>query len=228
MRSTIEGTTPTGVRAEPTPTGQAARVATATVRNDRDRQAGAGRGPLATIILTAVTAVVIAAVAYLANQPATTLDAVTAVTLTGPAGAEPPTVGRSAPDFTATTVDGTPVRLSDLRGQPVWLTFGASWCQPCRAENPDIQAAYEQLRLKGGTVLAVFISEDAPAVADYATRVGLTYPKVADPDTRIASLYRILGIPSHYFIDRDGVLRGMRIGSLDPAGIEAALAEIAR
>jgi hypothetical protein len=72
-------------------------------------------------------------------------------------------------------------------------------------------------------VLAIFISEDALAVKDYADRVGLTYRKVADPDTRIASDYRIMGIPSHYFIDSSGVLRLLRIGSLDPAGMEAAL-----
>ncbi len=53
-------------------------------------------------------------------------------------------------------------------------------------------------------VLAVFISEDAAAVKDYADRVGLTYDKIADPDTAIASQYRILGIPSHFFIDSDG------------------------
>jgi peroxiredoxin len=72
-------------------------------------------------------------------------------------------------------------------------------------------------------VLAIFISEDASSVQDYADRVGLTYRKVADPDTRIASEYRIMGIPSHYFIDSSGVLRVMKIGSLDLAAMEAAL-----
>lgn len=77
-------------------------------------------------------------------------------------------------------------------------------------------------------VLAVFVSEHTTTVADYAGRVGLTYPQVADPDTRIASAYRILGIPSHYFIDRTGVLRQVKIGTLDPAGMDAALGDIQR
>jgi thiol-disulfide isomerase/thioredoxin len=116
--------------------------------------------------------------------------------------------------------------LSDFKGKPVWLTFGASWCQPCRAENPDIKAVYENAKASGLEVLAVFISEDAAAVREYADRVGLGYQKVADPDTTIASQYRILGIPSHFFIDSSGVLRQQKIGSLDQAAMEQAVAGI--
>jgi hypothetical protein len=65
-------------------------------------------------------------------------------------------------------------------------------------------------------------------VTDYATRVGLDYLKVADPATQLASQYRILGIPSHYFIDRDGVLQTMKIGSPDIPSMEAAVEGIRR
>jgi len=189
------------------------------------RTAGVGQSRSATLAIMGVTAAIIAAVAFMVNQPAAGAQGVTSVTLTGAAG-EAPTVGKQAPDFVATTIDGKAVRLSDFKGKPVWLTFGASWCQPCRAENPDIQATYQKFADRGLVVLAIFISEDAPAVRDYADRVGLTYQKVADPDTRIASGYRIMGIPSHYFIDSSGVLRQLKIGSLDPAAMEAALAGI--
>jgi peroxiredoxin len=170
-----------------------------------------------------VTAAIIAVVAFMVNQPTSTADGVTSVTLSGAATGDPPTVGKPAPDFAATTVDGKAVRLSDFKGQPVWLTFGASWCQPCRAENPDIKATYEKYKDSGLVVLAIFISEDSAAVTDYADRIGLSYLKVADPNTKIASQYRILGIPSHYFIDSSGVLRQMKIGSLDTTAMEAAL-----
>ena len=192
------------------------------------RTAGAGQSRSATLAIMGVTAAIIAAVAFMVNQPAAGAQGVTSVTLTGAAAGEAPTVGKQAPDFAATTVDGKTVRLSDFKGKPVWLTFGASWCQPCRAENPDIQATSQKFADRGLVVLAIFISEDAPAVRDYADRVGLTYQKVADPDTRIASEYRIMGIPSHYFIDSSGVLRLMKIGSLDPAAMEAALRVIVR
>lgn len=173
-----------------------------------------------------VTAVAILAVSYVANKPAAGGVGLTSVVLSGRASGPAPEVGKPAPDFTATTVEGEKVRLSGLRGRPLWLTFGASWCQPCRAENPDIQAAYESFRAKGLRVLAIYIQDEASTIRDYASRAGLTYPMVDDADTRIASSYRIVGIPSHFFIDSSGVLRAIRIGTLDPEGMEANLAEI--
>ena len=185
-------------------------------------------GRLGTLAVMAVTAAIIVAVAVFVNQPSASAGDLTEVTLSGSATGAAPTVGQPAPDFTATTVDGKAVRLSDLKGRPVWLTFGASWCQPCRAENPDIKATAENHAAEGLVVLAVFISEDDAAVRDYADRVGLGYLKVADPTTTIASQYRILGIPTHYFIDSTGVLRSMKIGSLDIAAMEQGIGAIER
>lgn len=187
----------------------------------RTRQSRAG-----TLIVMGITAAIIFGVAYMVNRPDASGSSLTAVTLSGPTAGKPPRVGQPAPDFTARTVDGRKVRLSAYRGKPVWLTFGASWCQPCRAENPDIEATYRKQRAAGLVVLGIFISEDPGTVRDYADRVELTYPKIADPGTEIASAYRILGIPSHFFIGRDGVLKVMKIGTLDTAAMEAALAEI--
>ena len=181
----------------------------------------------ATLAVMAITGAIIFAVAFIANQPAASSgNGITTVTLTGDQSGAAPEVGKAAPGFTATTVDGKTVSLTDFKGHPVWLTFGASWCQPCRAENPDIQATYDKFKGKGVVVLAIFITEDPATVKDYATRVGLTYDKVADPETKISSEYRILGIPSHFFIDASGVLRQMRIGSMDVPAMEAALTGI--
>ncbi len=193
-----------------------------------ERPARSRRSRITSLVLIGITAAVIIAVAVLANQPARTVgeDGLTSVTLTGAAGGAAPEVGKPAPDFTALAADGTKVTLSDLKGHPVWLTFGASWCQPCRAEAPDIQAAYADFKAKGGEIVQVFLSEDSAAVKDYAGRVGLTYVKVPDPDTALASEYRILGIPSHFFIAADGTMHAMKVGSLDPDKIKAALAEI--
>lgn len=184
------------------------------------------RARLSTMAVMAITTVIIIAVAVIANQPTGGDTGLTAVTLTGQATGAAPTVGQPAPDFAATTTEGAIVQLSSLRGKPVWVTFGASWCQPCRAENPDIKATAEKYAADGLAVLAVFISEDDATVRDYADRVGLDYLKVADPATRLASQYRILGIPSHYFIDREGVLQAMKIGSLDIPAMEQAVESI--
>src|SRR5512143_476977 len=102
-----------------------------------------------------------------------------------------PTVGQLPPDFKTTTVDGTPVSLSQYAGQPVWLMFAASWCPDCRSEAPDVEATYEKYEDQGLVVLSVNIEEDADAVKAYAARAGLTYPAVADPSTTIASRYRV-------------------------------------
>jgi peroxiredoxin len=180
-----------------------------------------------TLLVLGVTAALVMGATYLISRPKAT-DAVSKVTLTGSSDGAAPKVGSPAQDFTATTVDGTQVSLSSFKGKPVWLTFGASWCAPCQAEAPDIQAAYQKHKASGVVVLAVFISEDSSTVKEYGDRVGLTFAKMADPDTRVASAYRVNGIPVHFFIDRAGVLRSMKTGSLSPEGMDAQLAGISR
>lgn len=184
---------------------------------------------LGTLVVLVVTGLVVWAGTYALARPqeASASSAVTSVNLTVASG-QPPVVGRPAPDFTATTTDGRQISLASLRGHPVWLTFGASWCAACRSEAPDIQAAYQRAEASGAVVVEVFISEDSATVRDYGARVGLTYPKIADPDTVIASQYRVLGIPAHFFVDPSGVLRLVKAGSLTPERMDAALAGVAR
>jgi cytochrome c biogenesis protein CcmG, thiol:disulfide interchange protein DsbE len=194
----------------------------------RVRQSRAG-----TLLVLAVTTALVMAAAYLVDRPSDTAagaGGVTAVTLSGPSKGAAPKIGSPAQDFTATTVEGKAVSLSDYRGQPVWISFGASWCAPCQAEAPDIQAAYLNPKSKaaGVVVLGVFINEDTATVRDYGDRIGLSFPLLADPDTRIASAYRVLGIPVHFFIDRAGVLRQIETGSLSPQRMRTALAGVSR
>jgi peroxiredoxin len=185
------------------------------------------RNAIATLLMLVVTGAVIAAAAYLSNpqlatnagDPAT--GDFTTVNVTGGTGAAP-VVGQPAPDFLAALADGSQIKLSELQGKPVWLTFGASWCQPCRAENPDIQATHVAFG-DNVTVVQVYMDEDAETVSDYTSRVGIDYLAVPDPNERLAAQYRILGIPSHFFIDANGVLRQMKIGSMSPATMKAAL-----
>lgn len=217
----------------PVPAGPASAGTPAAAGTGDETAASLGERPrrplrsrLISLGLLAVTGAIVLAVAVLANQPQQKVtDGLQSVSLTGALGTAPE-VGKPAPDFAALAVDGSTLTLGSLKGHPVWLTFGASWCQPCRAEAPDIQAAYADFKAKGGEIVQVFLSEDAVAVKDYADRVGITYLKVPDPDTAIASQYRILGIPSHFFIAADGTLQALKVGTLDPAKIEAALAEI--
>jgi peroxiredoxin len=174
----------------------------------------------------ALTAVAIVAAVVLTNRP-TAAEGLTPVDLVGIPSGPAPIVGQAAPDFVATDVDGKQVRVSDLKGSVVWLTFGASWCQPCRAENPDIKATWEAFRDRGVVVVQVYINQDTASVVDYASRVGLGYTKIADTTDTIATNYRILGIPAHFFIDREGVLRQLRVGTLDAVTMQSILTELA-
>jgi cytochrome c biogenesis protein CcmG/thiol:disulfide interchange protein DsbE len=181
------------------------------------RASGLGAGRLRTVLVLAVAAVLIGVVSWVVARP--TDDGITLLSGQAPVGA-PPGAGDVLPDFSATATDGSPISISALKGQPVWLTFGASWCADCRAEAPDVQATYAKFKSAGLDLVGVFIQEDQAAVLDYAKRVGFTFPMVADPQGRIADLYRVYGIPIHFFVGRDGKVRDVRIGRLSPGDME--------
>jgi cytochrome c biogenesis protein CcmG, thiol:disulfide interchange protein DsbE len=137
-----------------------------------------------------------------------------------------PKVGEVAPDFETEDVFGNPVRLSQFRGQPVWLMFWGSWCPPCRAEFPDIQAAYAELEPRGLRMLGVSMRESPVDAAAYAAANGATFLVLSDPDQRdTGSTYPVFNFPTHIFIDRDGVIRSIVLEDMDT---EQAVAEAAR
>lgn len=133
-------------------------------------------------------------------------------------------VGQRAPDFVGnngdlevrlTDVDGREIRLADFAGRPVWVYFWATWCPPCQKETPDIRAAYEANRDAGLVVLAIDIQEPVDAVREYAERYELTYTIGVDTQAAIMKTYGVFGLPTHYFIDRGGVIRDRYFGPLD-------------
>lgn len=135
-------------------------------------------------------------------------------------------VGSPAPDFTGVAVDGRTVRLSELRGRPVWVSFGASWCAPCRVEAPDLQAAHAAAGDTGVQIVAVYLSEDAAAVERFASTLGLGYTHIPDPEQDLAGAWGVRGIPVHYVIDSAGVLRVIQVGIVGPDRIQSVLAEL--
>jgi peroxiredoxin len=185
--------------------------------------AGRTAGRLRTVLVLAVVAVLVGFAAWFVDRPSD--DGVNTRAGQAPAGV-PPRNGDAPPDFSATAIDGTAVSLAALKGQPTWLTFGASWCPDCRAEATDLQAEYAKFKPQGLAVLGVFIDEDQAAVSDYARRVGFTFPLVADPSGKIADLYRTYGIPIHFFIGRDGTIHDVRIGRLTPADMEQLVQQL--
>lgn len=137
-----------------------------------------------------------------------------------------PRKGFLAPDFTLTTLDGSRVRLSDLRGKPVLVNFWASWCGPCRAEMPHIQAAFEAHADDGLIVLGVDQLESPPPVATFAKDFGLTFAIPLDEDGKVSATYQARALPTSFFVDRDGVIRDTFIGPMTSGLIESKLETI--
>lgn len=112
-----------------------------------------------------------------------------------------------APAFALPTVDGTMVALQDAKGQVVLINIWATWCPPCQAEMPVIEAAFEQYREQGFTVLAVNQGEPASAVQSFVHDYGLTFPTLLDSAGVVSRAYAAHTLPSSYLVDRQGTLR---------------------
>lgn len=123
-------------------------------------------------------------------------------------------VGEPAPDFTLSTPDGETLRLSDLRGQTVLLNFWATWCPPCKTEMPDMEDLYQKYKDQGFTIVAVDQQESPAAVQDFFDKMNLSFQSVIDPTGETFNVYRVVALPTSYFIDSDGIIRFQHRGMM--------------
>jgi len=133
-----------------------------------------------------------------------------------PLGAEKgdgPGIGAPAPAFALLDTGGKPVHLSDFRGRVVLVNFWATWCPPCRKEFPELAKAYDE---HNGdlVVVGVDLQENAGEVRKFADEYGAKFPIVIDVDASVSKAYRVIGLPSSYFIDQQGILRDQFFGPL--------------
>jgi len=136
-------------------------------------------------------------------------------------------VGSVAPDITMATPEGGTLSLSELRGNVVLIDFWASWCRPCRAENPNVVRTYNQYHSKGFDVFSVSLDKSPDAWRRAILQDGLVWPNhVSDLrhwQSAAAKLYNVKGIPQTYLIDKEGVILAKNLRG--PA-LEEKLAEI--
>lgn len=132
-----------------------------------------------------------------------------------PTDGEPsPQEGRAAPDFLLEMASVGTIRRSDLQGQPVLLNFWATWCSSCRQEMPDLEQAYEKYHGQGLEILAVNLQEDEGTISRFADEFGMEFPIAIDRSGEVADEYRLFGVPTTFFIDREGIIASIYRGPL--------------
>lgn len=135
-------------------------------------------------------------------------------------------IGELAPDFVQADTAGVPIRLSDYRGKYVLLDFWASWCGPCRQDNPNLVKAYQKYKDNNFTILGVSLDFKQKAWIDAIENDGLVWTNVSDLGyfkNKVAMQYAIRAVPQNYLIDPDG--RIVALG-LHGAALEEILAEL--
>lgn len=120
--------------------------------------------------------------------------------------------GELAPYFTLKSINGEEISLSDFRGKKVFLNFWATWCGPCRLEMPDIQRLHEEQ--PGVQVLTVNLQEEKGKEISFLFTNAYTFPALLDPEGEVSSKYIIMGIPTTYFIDENGVIINKIVGAI--------------
>jgi len=174
-------------------------------------------------VLAIVAVVLVAITSSLGSAPSSSSGAAptpgTSFYLLGEAGTGLE-IGDRPPPFAAAgeddvlDLDGNVVDLATLEGRPVWVVFWATWCPPCQQETPDLQRAWEAYEDTGLKVIAVDVQESDDIAADYAATYGLTYDIAVDRQGAAFRNWTVFGLPTHYFIGRDGLIKDRFFGPL--------------
>jgi len=129
-------------------------------------------------------------------------------------------VGQIAPEFSIPSIDGKTIKLTDYRGKYVLLDFWASWCGPCREENPNVVKAYQTYRNRNFTVLGISLDKDKNAWAQAIKQDNLIWDQtgeLSDFAGATVKLYQVEAIPSSFLLDPQGkiIARDLRGAELE-------------
>ena len=127
-------------------------------------------------------------------------------------------LGAPAPSYRATSLDGDSVSLAAQRGKVVLLNVWATWCHPCRAEIPELQALHDRYQARGLALVGVSVDTEGSddAIRSFMEDFRMTYPVWRDPGERVSTQFLVIGVPATFLIDRAGVLRWRKTGPIEP------------
>ncbi len=136
-------------------------------------------------------------------------------------------IGEPAPALVVPQVGGGTIDLANLRGQPVWVNFMATYCLPCLDEFPLMNGFAARHADDGLVVLAIDVKEEEGAVAAFGEMLSATFPLGLDTDGSAAQRWDAIALPVHFWIDKDGVVRDGALGGIGPdimaRGLEAIM-----
>ena len=140
-------------------------------------------------------------------------------------GGENARVGAPAPDWTNPRLGGGTLSMTQLRGKPLLLDFFATWCPPCNAEAPMIDAAYEKYKGRGLQVVGVDLQENAAKAREFVAKHRLAFPAVVDSGV-LLDQYQINGMPVAAFINKNGVVKRIEVGEMTAGQLDADIQTI--
>ncbi|RSD27297.1 thiol-disulfide oxidoreductase ResA [Mesobacillus subterraneus] len=134
-------------------------------------------------------------------------------------------IGKPAPDFVLVDMEGNKHRLSDYKGQGVFINFWATWCKPCEREMPYIENQYQQFKDQGVQVLAIDSSESELVVNKFVARHGLNFPVMIDRG-EVQAAYGINPLPITFLVDKEGIVVKSHTGELDEDTVREFMEQI--
>lgn len=190
------------------------------------------------LMIVVILAIVLAGVAVYQNSAGSRVDASIDQKLGNlPADAaasqkieELPKVGFKAPHFNLIALDGGSYSIPQNAGKPVVINFWASWCGPCRLEAPELVKLYDKYKEKLEIYAINLTTQDSVENAKaFADEFGFTFPVLLDKDAKksVDDLYRVLAIPTTFFVDKNGIIVDKVMGLTDPKALESKFKNLA-
>lgn len=158
--------------------------------------------------------------------PTPTPEATPPRTIAGSTAIAHPSERVPAPIFRLTLFTSEEISLSTFQGKVIVLNFWASWCVPCRSEMPQFERAWRTWQDQGVVILGVATGDHRENALAFAQQVGVTYPLGLDTDGQIAVAYRVTGLPTTYFIDREGRVARRIVGYVNEGYLRFVLSTL--